>query len=205
LSHDRRPHEAEAAAGRRRGLQSRSCSRVLAVPNVKAMIRTAAYHLVPSWLQRSGLRKGGTGGGNADAGGAFPASSWCPAVPSRSACSGLAYQPASAHVLASLLLRGQLRAALCAARGSCSCSQHYGAVRQAGRERPPLSCPLLRPTPRPEGVAHAPRCVSLSSGRTALCQCHRRMRRHCRWSCRRRLRWASTLQTGFAGKQRSYR
>jgi hypothetical protein len=27
---------------------------------------------------------------------------------------------------------------------------------QAGRERPPLGCPLLRPRPRPQGVAHAP-------------------------------------------------
>lgn len=28
---------------------------------------------------------------------------------------------------------------------------------QVGRERPPLGCPLLRPGPAPEGVAHAPR------------------------------------------------
>jgi hypothetical protein len=47
-------------------------------------------------------------------------------------------------------------AALCAA-GLESAPLSQPSRRPAGRERPPFGCPVLRPTPGPEGVAHAPR------------------------------------------------
>jgi hypothetical protein len=55
------------------------------------------------------------------------------------------------------------------------------------------------------GGRSLPRCMSLSSGRTALCPCHRRMRRSCRTRCPHDSRRLRARLSGSSGKLRSYR
>src|SRR5262245_31830035 len=60
------------------------------------------------------------------------------------------------HVLASLRIAAPLPAALFAAGVAVDAVVAAEQI-DSGRERPPFGCPLLRPTPGPQGVAHARR------------------------------------------------
>jgi len=151
----------------------------------------------PSWTP-SNARKRRTGGGTTDAGAVVPQTPCATRCSSGRARNGSAPPHGWRCRAQSATCDGQSRGALCRpcprpCRCRCPCRW------QAGRERPPPGCPLLRPGPDPDGVAHAPLACLARPAAASFVVAMRRAQRRVSLKMRREL----VSQSGFAGSVRS--